>query len=141
MKETISDACEQEIRSLHGFFADWYTGRLDEEGFDRFEDALAVGFEMVTPDGELLTRDEILDYVRGKRDTHDRFDIEIRNVEAVEVRRGCAFVRYEEWQTTDGDAGERNSTAETDGRLSTALFGTDDAPEKVEWLYLHETRL
>jgi hypothetical protein len=131
------DACEREIRSLHDFFVGWYTGRLDEGGFDRFEDALSPDFEMVTPDGEVLTRAETVGYVREERDTHDEFDIGIRNVETIDAHEGRALLRYEEWQTK----GDENET-QKDGRLSTALFGTSDtAPEGVEWLYLHETPL
>lgn len=131
------EACEREIRSLHDFFVGWYTGRLDEDGFNRFEDALSSDFEMVTPDGEVMTRDDIVGYVRAERDTHEKFDIEIRDVETVDAHKGRALLRYEEWQTP----GDENET-QKDGRLSTALFGTSDsAPEGVEWLYLHETPL
>lgn len=131
------DACEREIHSLHDFFVGWYTGRLDEGAFDRFEDTLSPDFEMVTPDGEVLTRAETVGYVREERDTHDEFDIGIRNVETIDAHEGRALLRYEEWQTK----GDENET-QNDGRLSTALFGTSDtAPEGVEWLYLHETPL
>ena len=135
MKEP--EACEREIRSLHAFFVDWYTGSIEEDGFERFDDALAPSFEMVTPDGEVLTRDEIRGYVHEKKDEHadGAFSIEIRNVEAVEVSERRALMRYEEWQTTGEEW-------ETNGRLSTALFGTsEEAPEGVDWLHLHETWL
>ena len=130
------DACEREIRSLHDFFVGWYTGRLDEDAFDRFEDALASPFEMVTPDGEVLTRDDIVGYVRAERGTHEDFEIEIRNVETLDAYAGRALVRYEEWQTPGGNQ------KETEGRISTALFGVSkSAHEGVEWLHLHETPL
>jgi len=130
------DACEREIRSLHDFFAGWYTGELGDDAFDRFEDALASPFEMVTPDGEVLKRDDILGYVRAERDTHDDFGIEIRNVETLDAHAGRALLRYEEWQTPGGNQ------KETEGRLSTALFGVSkSAQEGVEWLHLHETWL
>ena len=131
-------ACEREIRFLHDFFVGWYSGNIDEGGFDRFEDALAPSFEMVTPDCDVLTRDDITGHVRGNRDTYEDFDIDIRNVETVDAHSGRALVRYEEWQTTTD---EENET-ETEGRLSTALFGSsDDAPEGIVWLHLHETWL
>jgi len=135
--EPTPEACDHEIRALHSFFVDWYTddGALGDTDFDRFEDALASSFETVTPEGDVLTRDGIVDYVYGKHGTHadGGFDIEIRNVEAVDVRAGRILMRYEEWQTVDD---------ETNGRVSTALFGpSESAPEGVEWLHLQETCL
>lgn len=133
------EACEREIRSLHDFFVGWYTGVPEQDAFDRFEGALAPSFEMVTPDGEVLARDDIVGYVRAERDTHDEFDIEIRNVETIDAHKGRSLLRYEEWQKT---ATESKNGTETEGRLSTALFvSSDTAPEGVEWLYLHETPL
>lgn len=127
-------ACEREIRSLHTFFVRWYTGD-DRADFDRFENALAPSFEMVTPDGEVLGRDEVLAHIRGERGEHenDGFGIEISNVETLDKHAGRALVRYEEWQETkDGE----------DGRVSTALFRpSGGAPEGVEWIHLHETGL
>lgn len=136
------DACEREVRSLHGFFADWYTGSLDEDSFDRLEDTLAPGFEMVTPDGDVLTRDDTVGYVRDRYDTHEDFEIEIRSVETVEAQTGLTILRYEEWQTTGDDKEGTTEGTEKNGRLSTGVFGVSEkTPEGIEWLYLQETWL
>lgn len=130
---TLED-CEREIRSLHSFFVDWYTGS-DEADFDRFEEALAPSFEMVTPDGDMLARGGVLAHARGRHgeDEVGDFGIEIRNVRLLDSHEDRALVRYEEWQDTN--RGEN-------GRVSTALFRpSDEAPEGVEWMYLHETWL
>jgi hypothetical protein len=124
-----------EIESLHEFFVDWYTGRAEEDSYDRVERALASDFEMVTPEG---VRREYAAVVDGIRDGYAEresgaFDIEIRNVETRYVVDNHALVRYEEWQETP---------AGTTGRLSTVLFEADhDAPGDVVWRDLHETWL
>jgi len=145
------DACRREIEALHAFFVGWYAGERND--FDRMERALGPGFEMITPGGERLDREEVLAAVRGAHGEHaaGAFDIEIRSVEPVDVREGVAAVRYEEWQTNSGpDAGSAGgggtdaaaADRATTGRISTALFHADpDAPEGVAWAALHETWL
>lgn len=132
------DDCRAEIETLHGFFVRWYRGEPGRDRFARVERALAPGFERLTPEGSIAGRETVLASVREGYDTYDpdSCEIEIRNVTPVEVREDRALVRYEEWQTMDG---------ETTGRLSTALFGPSD-PEQgtasgVEWRYLQETWL
>jgi hypothetical protein len=126
------DACEREIEGLHDFFVDWYTGQRDD--FSRMEAAIGNSFELVTPDGETLDREETLEMVRAghARQPPGTFDIEIRNVELVErlSHPDVAIVQYEEWQHDQG---------ETTGRLSTVSFHpSDDAPEGVRWTHLRE---
>jgi hypothetical protein len=127
--------CRAEIEGLHDFFVEWYAATVDEAAFDRLERALAPDFEMVTPDGERRPRSTVLDSIRASygRDEPGTFDIEIRNVEAIEEAGRHATVRYEEWQ---------ESSAGTTGRISTVLFREDpDAPGGVAWVDLHETWL
>ena len=128
-------ACKREIEQLHDFFVEWYAGELDEGEFARMERAMGEGFEMVTPEGDRLDREEVLEMVRAGRGQHGdgHFDIEIRNVETVESGPGIRLVRYEEWQGT----GEGET-----GRISTACFrAAEDAPEGIVWTDLQETWL
>jgi hypothetical protein len=126
-------ACRQEIESLHNFFAAWYCGEAKD--FTRLSDALAPVFEMIHPDGNRVSREAILDSIREAEAAYDprAFDIDIRNVEAVDIGDDYAVLRYEEWQTTpDGE----------NGRLSTVLFDVDsDAPNGLSWVTVHETWL
>lgn len=125
--------CRREIEELHAFFVGWYAGERGD--FERMERAIGPGFEMVTPDGDRLNREAVLSMVRGGRGKHAdaAFDIEVRNVAAVDAGPDHALVRYEEWQTDP--EGE-------DGRLSTVLFRPDgDAPRGLAWAGLHETWL
>ena len=129
----VSDSCRQEVEALHEFFVGWYAGQLDRDAFDRMADAIAPGFEMVTPDGDRLDREAVLAMVREAhgRDDPGSFEIEIRNVTVRERMGDHVLVRYEEWQTKPGG---------DTGRLSTALFREEpSAPGEFHWLDLHET--
>lgn len=127
---SIAD-CEREIRELHEVFVDFYTGQRGD--IERVEQALGTDFRLVHPSGEVSDRETVLEGIRAQENSYapGEFDIEIRNVDAIEVRENRALVSYEEWQT---------ALDEQTGRLSTAYFapsGTVDA----EWRYLQETWL
>jgi hypothetical protein len=125
--------CQREIEALHDFFVAWYTGETTD--FERLEGALAPGFEMVSPDGERVSREAIVDAIREREAAYESgaFAIDIRNVELLDRGEDYAVLRYEEWQTTpDGE----------NGRLSTVLFHADtDAPGGLSWVTVHETWL
>lgn len=125
--------CQREIEALHDFFVAWYTGETTD--FQRLEGALAPAFEMVSPDGERVSREAIVEAIREREGVHapGSFDIDIRNVEMLDSGKDYAVVRYEEWQTTpDGE----------NGRLSTVLFHADSAaPDGLSWVTVHETWL
>lgn len=127
-----------EIESLHDFFVEWYTAQADDAAFGRLEDALGPSFEIVSPDGTISSREDILSAIRRSYDTHEvgAFDIQIQNVDTLAEYDDAALVRYEEWQDTpDG----------TTGRLSTVLFeltGTGEADAgSFEWRHVQETWL
>jgi hypothetical protein len=128
-------ACRAEVERLHDAFVAWFTGTADADDFDDIADALGPDFEMVTPDGDRVGREAVLDSIREQygRDAPGAFDIDIRNVERRHATGDHATVRYEEWQET----GE-----EPTGRVSTVLFREDDAaPGGLLWLDVHETWL
>jgi hypothetical protein len=92
-------------------------------------------FSMVTPAGEILDRDAVLQFVREGYATVDAaapLRIEIRNVVDRVVSGDEALVTYEEWQF----AGDRLQSR----RTSTAFFIPAPAtPAGVVWRHLHET--
>jgi hypothetical protein len=127
------EQCRRELETLHAFFVDWYAGTVGPGAFDRMEQVIAPGFEMVTPEGQRLDRAGVLEWVRDSRGQYEsgEFDIEISNVDVVAAFDDRLLVRYEEWQ--------RQSDGEN-GRVSTVLFDrAEDTPEGVRWLDVHET--
>ncbi|MFC5367898.1 DUF4440 domain-containing protein [Salinirubrum litoreum] len=138
-------ACRAEIERLHDRFVAWFTATADEDSFADIADALASDFEMVTPDGNRVGREAVLDSIRAQygRDDPGTFDIEIRNVDLRHATDDHATVRYEEWQETGGETRSDETTAgETTGRVSTVLFSVDSsATGDLLWVDVHETWL
>ena len=136
---SLGEDCAAEVRSLHAFFAEWFTGerpRTNEE-LARLEAALGADFELCGPDGHVADRSAVIDAVEAGHGAAadggapDRIDIE-----ALEVRferDPVCLVTYEEHQRTAGS---------WRGRRSSALFErSTDAPNGVVWRHLHETWL
>lgn len=135
--EPMDERCRSEVIQLHQFFEGWSTGKLDpsDENFRRFAEVVAVGFEIISPDGQLMKRDQILSRVRDSHGSRKNgtFRIWIENYRSRLIVNGVQLVTYEEWQETDG---------EQRGRLSSAIFQHEpDAPNGVVWLHVHETWL
>jgi len=126
-------ACRREIEELHAFFVAWYTSQIGE--FDRMEAVIAPDFGMVSPDGDRLDREAVLETVRDGRGRHEpgTFDIDVRNVALLDSGDDHALAQYEEWQTSpDG----------RDGRISTVIFRVDPGtPNRLAWVVVHETWL
>jgi hypothetical protein len=107
--------CHQEVADLHRFFQDWFQGVLPVEDFDRCDAALAPGFTIVTPGGELIERADIIEALRlhhgGEPST---FAIET-------VARHCQRVGELHLTTYE----ERQAGARSTVRLSTAVLSQD----------------
>ena len=123
-----------EITRLHDFFQAWYRGELEPSAFARFEQALDESFQIITPDGNLLPRERILQAVRQQAGSDASALLEIRHVEPVAVDQHIAVFRYQEWQSSADDKPR--------GRLSTVVFRRDAAASNgLIWLQVHETWL
>ena len=119
--------CFEEITRLHHFFQDWFRGDLDPVDFKICEDALAPGFAMVTPSGDLVSRDEILEAIwRHRSRESKRFSIET-------VGRGCEQLNGVHLVTYEERQGGVRSTI----RLSTAALAETDG--RFVWHRVHET--
>ena len=124
----LAVAAAREIVELHALFVELFTGRSRD--FSRCEAAFSAGLEMVTPEGRLVGRAEILAGLKRAAARAD-FRITIHAIEPVREDAGSVLLRYIEEQYRDG---------ETTRRLSIALFETrSDAPLGVAWRYLQET--
>ena len=119
--------CFTEVARLHRFFEDWFQGKLPVEAFELCDEALAPGFTIVTPGGELVERADILAAIRRHRGGEPG-DFAIETVGRHCQRLGdFHLTTYEERQT-----GPRSTI-----RLSTAvLTELDDA---FRWRAVHET--
>ena len=125
----MSDSCEcqVEVARLHHFFQEWHRGSLEAEEFAQCEAALAPGFTIITPVGQLLERDEILAAVRrhhGGEGPDFRIKTVARSCQRV---RGLHISTYEEHQE-----GARSTI-----RLSTAVLSATDG--RLVWHAVHET--
>jgi len=120
-------ACHDEVARLHRFFQDWFQGVIAEDEFALCDEALAPGFTIVPPSGDLIPRADILEGVRHHRGREpDDFHIEtaVRNCQQIgEVH----IVTYEEHQV-----GTRPTI-----RLSTAVLTEHEGG--FRWHAVHET--
>lgn len=123
-----------EIRQLHAFFEDWFTGRLErgDDALGRMAGVLDPTFFLVAPSGERLPRARLLRLLadlHGSRPEH--FRILVEAAEGRVVAHDHVLATYEEVHRGDGDETRRRSTA---------LFRPDpDAPNGFVWLFVHET--
>jgi hypothetical protein len=131
--DDLRDRCAAQVGGLHRVIEDWLTGRVPRtpDAFAAFADAHALAFTMVTPDGALLSRDELLPGFDGAHGSAPGLEIRISDLAVVRADAGSVLVTYEEWQ--DGPAGRS-------GRRSTVLLDRDaDAPHGLRSRHLHET--
>jgi hypothetical protein len=128
--------CEDEVLELHRFFGEWYRGDHDlaGEAFSRASDVLAEGFHLISPEGVVTARGDVLGRLRAVHGSKgEGFEVRIENCSFRIGGRGLGVVTYEEWHDEAGASR---------GRLSTAVFqDRADAPNGVEWVHLHETWL
>ena len=135
MSDGIAEQCRREVIELHAFFEGWIGGVLpeDEKTFARFTDAIGPSMMLVSTDGQLLSHDRLITWIRKAHGSEPDFRLWVENIQIQQVIGGIVLVVYEEWQ--DRAAGQN-------GRQSTALFEEHrTAPNGVRWLHVHETRL
>ncbi|MBN2391581.1 MAG: DUF4440 domain-containing protein [Anaerolineae bacterium] len=127
---------EKEIRELHAFFRTWYRGTVNDsdESFSRIEDVLASEFTLITADGYVVARDQLLGLLRSEYATKNP-DIEmwVENIQLRLATDDIVLVSYEEHGiTTNG----KKST------LITALLRKNPKRQNgLEWIHIHEVRL
>lgn len=129
---------EREITQLHVFFVQWFDAHLPqtETAFRRFADVTAPSFTLISPQGHLTRRDDL---VKGLYQAHGQrpgWRIWIENAVLRQADAPLALLTYEEWQAHEGI---------TTARLSTVLFqqvpASDATPNGLLWLHVHETWL
>ena len=139
-KELV-EICSKEIDLLHFFFVNWYSGIIEKtsENFLQLEKALSEKFFLITPEGKILNRSEIIELINsnyGKyKGLQGEFEIWIKNPIFRYIKEDVITLTYEEWQKIG---------YETHGRLSSVAFlhkeGTDTL-KNLKWLHVHEVWL
>ena len=135
MQQELFDKAKTEVRDLHRFFVSWYNkGSANTASFDRFEKAMAPGFQIIPPHGGILDRPTIIDTVRANRAKHDDdFAIEIEDIRRLWSATDEIMICYVEAQF---------STGRWNRRRASALLTRDSlAPGGLAWLCLQETRM
>ncbi|MHA2250812.1 MAG: DUF4440 domain-containing protein [Candidatus Kariarchaeaceae archaeon] len=121
---------QKEVIELHQFFQDWFNGKLKKERFDRVEKVIGEDFELINPDGEKTTREQILNGIRDSQES--RTDMEMW-VEDVTTRRVGDLML-----TTYYEVHRENDMVKK--RMSSALFAyAPNTPNYCQWLHVHET--
>lgn len=133
---SMEAVCHAEVEELHQFFQDWFNAVLPptDDAFRRFESVMAERFMIISPNGELTEREELVDRLRAAhgiwRQGSQPGRIWIENLQVRHTVGSQAMVLYEEWQEIEG---------ETRGRLSTAILQRlEGTPNGLEWLHVHE---
>jgi hypothetical protein len=123
----------REVIELHDFFSVWFRSETAATAdFARCEEAIASDFRMVTPEGSIHQRAEVIARIRaGRASAGGGFRIQILQSSVVWQRDDAVLLEYIERQYR-----ERQET----NRQSTALFtNATAAPGGVLWRHLHET--
>lgn len=117
-----------EIEALHVEFASRLTGRVDDMA--RIEASLAPEFSFVSPQGDVVERESLIEGLLEAHGARPDLKIEIKAVQVLHDGGDGLVAAYEEWHT--------HPTYET-ARQSTVVFvRDDDAPGGLAWLHVHE---
>jgi len=123
-----------EIIDLHRFFVDWFHGTIDRETLEPlFLSHLADDFTMISPDGNILGREQLGHIFTQTYGTNKAFKIEIRDIKTIRKMDRFFFVSYTEWQY-----GARASSQSQNARVSSVLI---EIGTPLLWHYIHETWL
>lgn len=124
---------EKEIVELHQFFQDWFNGDIpaDNAAFTRLTSVLAPNFKIITPDGQIIRRDALLQRLQQAHQDQKGIRIWIEDVRVLQWLPQHVLVTYQEWQESENQVTVRQSSA---------LFQeTDNTPNGWRWLHVHET--
>ena len=121
---TVAD----EIRRLHQEFEAWFAGTSDD--FDVIERSLAPDFGFVSPNGDIVSRDDLLADIQEAHGAR-ALPIRIENPVVLWQDDHHVLATYEEWHDHP-----EHSTA----RTSSVVFAHDPSrPRGLLWRHVHET--
>jgi hypothetical protein len=136
-ENTMHASIEKEIIELHQFFQDWFNAKLPrtEAAFSRFDSVMAPGFQIITPEGRMVEKDDLNNRLEKAHGAFAETGIRIwvENIRVRPLAEGLWIATYEEWQ-------EEKDKVKT--RLSTAIFALrEQTPNNIWWRHVHETWL
>ncbi|MFF2084397.1 DUF4440 domain-containing protein [Nocardia sp. NPDC058176] len=117
------------VHALHEDLSTWLGSAAPPVVFERFAAAQHPAFSMVTTDGAVLDRDQLLTGLRGARNAQPGLAIEITEVDTVVDDGSTVVVRFRERH--------RLGAGTSDRRVSAVLVETPGSP--LRWRAVHET--
>ncbi|HEY7687849.1 MAG TPA: DUF4440 domain-containing protein [Dongiaceae bacterium] len=127
----LPELAAREVVALHEFFVAWFRPGPAPD-FRLCEGAFHPDFRMVTPDGRLLAKAEIIQGIQALRGRlAASLTIDVLDIRTVWQEADAALLTYIEQQYRDG---------RTTRRLSSALLLREaSAPRGILWRHLQET--
>ena len=121
---------QKEVIELHQFFQDWFNGKLKKDRFNQVDQVIAQDFELIHPDGNKLSREQIISSIRDGQSTRTDMDMWVEDIFTRRVGELMFSTYYE--------VHRENETIKR--RISSALFSyAPDTPNYCQWLHVHET--
>jgi len=131
MASDLADLAAREIVALHEFFVAWFRPGPAPD-FRACEGAFHPDFQMVTPDGRLLSRSEIIQGIQAARGAlAPSLTIDVLDIHLLWREGDTALLTYIEQQYREGRTTRRRSSA--------LLLRAASAPRGILWRHLQET--
>jgi hypothetical protein len=126
---------EKEITELHQFFESWYRGNIDntEPSISRLADVLAVEFALITADGHVVERKQLLELMRAEFATKPQIKIWVENYQLRFSDQNVFIAIYEEHGI------EKNQ--ERVNLITAVLRENQQQVNGLEWLHISEVHL
>lgn len=125
----INQLISKEIKGLHNFFQQFFTGEIQQGTINRFEEVLDDNFTLITPHGQFTTRHDILAMVKQNHNSRNQMKIWTNDILTKTLSKDLYLATYQELQGME----DGSKTI----RLSTAIFRVEGS--KVIWIHVHET--
>lgn len=131
MVSDLAELAAREVVALHEFFVAWFRPGPAPD-FRACEGAFHPDFRMVTPEGRLLGRSEIIQGIQASRGRlAASLTIEILEIRTLWQEGDAALLAYIEQQYREGRTTRRRSSA--------LLLRAASAPRGILWRHLQET--
>lgn len=125
-------AWENEARQLHEFFLGWYRGEIadTDENYARLADVLADDFMLITTGGFCVSREQMLQMMRGEHGTKPDLRLDTDGYSLRFEEGGVVLFTYRE----NGETGGRRKSS----LISVVMRKAPGTPNGLRWVHLHE---